>query len=42
MYLYGASNKAELQPLIQMIKEQGDLYRITKYNNGYELWDARV
>ena len=41
MYLYGAPTKAELQPFIQMVKGQGDLYRITKWKGGYEIWDAR-
>lgn len=45
MYIFGATSKLELEPFIQLVQNQGDLYRITPCTrNGepyYEIWDAR-
>jgi len=42
MYLYGSLNRCELQPFINLVKSQGDLYRVVKSQAYYELWDARI
>ena len=41
MYYTSTSSKKALAPFIKHIKKQGDLYRVTKWKHGYELWDAR-
>ena len=41
MFYASARTKVGLQPHIRRIKGQGDLYRVTKYKGGYEVWDAR-
>ena len=42
MYLDEARTKQELQSAIKFVKEQGDLYRITRNKAGrYTIWDAR-
>lgn len=41
MYLYGADTKSELKPFIELVKGQGDMYRITKEYGRYHIWDAR-
>lgn len=42
MYLFEGDTKKELQPFIQAVKGQGDLYRITKEKGRYFIYDARV
>jgi len=42
MYLTSAKSRAELKPFLELVKAQGDLYRITKYDGRFILWDARV
>jgi len=41
MYLFGSQNRKELEPFIDIVKGQGDLYRITHDRFGYIIWDAR-
>ena len=45
MYLYGAVIKQEVVDFLNEFSlhyNKGDLHRITKSKNGFELWDARV
>lgn len=42
LYLFGAETKDELKPFIDFVKQQGDMYRITKQYEHYHIWDARI
>ncbi len=41
MYLYSTTDKIELQQVKDFVKAQGDIYRVTKRNGKYTIWDAR-
>ena len=41
MYLFGSIDRTQLQPFIDLVKKQGDFYRITQYRNHFIIWDAR-
>ena len=41
MYLCSAKTKAALKPLVEFVKAQGDMYRITRHFGKYVIWDAR-